>query len=129
MVLGLLSFLSLLLPALSDPIKPRQWPERRSDCLSDWEAATLVSELESLYVKIDPNLAKRILTPDFQQLSYSTLRPGPGTIPVCRRRSLSKSVADTKQPGDVVAANRAQFITQQEAGGTGGAPFQTLNIW
>ena len=74
--------LSLLSFTHARSITYRDWPAHRDHCLSDSEAASLVATLESFYVRIDPVLAAKTLTPDYEELSYSTLRPGPGKIPV-----------------------------------------------
>jgi hypothetical protein len=79
---SLLLIFTLLTLTLLSPrtITPRSGPDWRSHCLTSSEAVTLVAELESFCVNIDHALATQVLTPDFQQHSYSTLRPG--QIPV-----------------------------------------------
>ena len=56
----------------------------RPGCLSDHAAAKIVSTVEQLFVHIDPTIADKILTPDFQYFSDSTnyITPG-GDLTVC----------------------------------------------
>ena len=63
-------------PIPGDGSGPNHW------CISDADAATLVTQFESLFSQIDVGLADKILAPDFHQYSFSMNRPAPGAIPV-----------------------------------------------
>lgn len=57
--------------------------EDRHGCLSDRAAALIVSKFESLFVLLDPAVAKKILADDFQEISDSInfITPhGPRTV-------------------------------------------------
>ena len=56
----------------------------RHGCLSDHAAAKIVSIFEQFFVHIDPAVANKFLTPDFEIFSDSTNYLGPNAAkPVC----------------------------------------------